>query len=90
MNKVAFIHGITPIYKAGFFTSALYVCFFSLLFIARLEQSLITISNLGLVFLGMVTQVVLYVKLRNNKLYIFFMQTDFSIAPAARYRYTEQ
>lgn len=74
MNKVAFIQGITPIYKAGFFTSVLYLCFFSLLFVARLEQSYITIGNIGLVFLGMFTQVVLYVKLRNNQLYIRFMK----------------
>ena len=72
MNKIAFIDGITPVYKAGFLTSALYVFFFTLLFVSRLNQSFITIGSIGLLLGGIITHIHLYVKLYNNRLYKSF------------------
>lgn len=76
MNKIAFKCGMTHIYKADVFTSVLYLIFFTLLFIVRLEQNFISIGNITLVLLGILTQGYLYCKLRANCLYIKF-QTSY-------------
>lgn len=77
MNRIAFIDGVTPVYKADFFTSLLYLCFFTLLFVARIEEAFVTIGSLALLFMGIMTQVYLYLKLNSNKLYVRFQKIYF-------------
>lgn len=68
---------MTPVYKAGIFTSLLYICFFSLLFVARLEETFVTIGSYALLFIGIITQVYLFLKLNINKLYVKFQKVYF-------------
>lgn len=75
MNKIAFFRGITPIYKAGFFASVLYLCFFTLLFVSRLSQSFITLGSYALVIMGCLAHCFLFLRLRKNRLYNKFLQS---------------